>query len=106
MGDDLSGNVKMDYLKGMCKMTEKHRELLTKVFDWFADKSDWRSPIDANISFAIMVNEGWSKDLINEAVEFFTATTPTWTPVRTNGYHDVEWNVKSRGYRMGPAGDK
>ncbi|MBT4208278.1 hypothetical protein HOE22_08030 [Candidatus Woesearchaeota archaeon] len=80
------------------------RELLTKVFDWFADRSDWRSPINTNISFAIMVNNGWSKDLINEAIEFFTATTPTWIPVRDNGYYDVEWNVKSHGYRMGPAG--
>ncbi|MBC8428182.1 MAG: hypothetical protein H8D94_01790 [Candidatus Pelagibacter sp.] len=79
-------------------------EEMKPVFDYFADVSDWKNPINKSISFAMMCSKGWSRGLINRSIEHFTATTPTWSPIRTNGYFDVEWNIKSIGYRMSPAG--
>ena len=81
-------------------------EKMERVFNYFADKDDWKNPINLSISFAVMCDAGWSRELINKSIEHYTATTPKWSAIRHTEYgYPVEWNVKADGYRMGPAGD-
>lgn len=69
---------------------KKHERNFKRV----ANKKDWKAPIDA----IIRVDDF---EAINDAVEFFTATT---LRVDENMGHG-KVRVKAKGYRMGPAGD-
>lgn len=68
------------------------REELQTTFDLVCDQDDWRAPIEtivpSQVDFARVIH----------AIEFFTATTPTFTPC-SGGVR-----VTAKGYRAGPAG--
>ena len=67
----------------------------TVFFEQIANKKDWKKPINAVIVAA-------SKALVEEAIIHFTATIPTFEPVKNRPSY---LRVRSEGYRMGPAGD-
>ena len=74
------------------------RQALLDAFDVVRDSADWRAPINEEIVIEA------SEDIVRyrAAVEFFTATTPTFTPL-ADGQN--VYRVEATGYRMGPAGD-
>lgn len=71
------------------------RAELQRAFDRVANPKDWKAPIAAKLSTLTMTE----KILITCAVEFFTATRPTFY---TTGSGTVL--VHADGYRAGPAG--
>ena len=68
---------------------------LKEAFDKVIDPDDWRGPIHT-----VVHND--DLDVTEAAILFYTATEPEvrwlWTP------DDRKWEIKSVGYRNGPAG--
>ena len=73
---------------------EAKRRKLEAVFDRVRNPADWRAPISA-------VCQPHEKDLVREAIVFFTATEPTFSEFPGTGF----LKVTALGYRQGPAGD-
>ena len=69
-----------------------------RVFDSLADDNDWRGPIDVIVSLEALEAMG-GLDLIRSAVEFYTATRPTFEyDLPGDSVH-----IRAKGYRAGPA---
>lgn len=66
---------------------------LKSAFDRVCDPADWKRPILARVTLT-------DEDLIVRSIEFFTGTDPTVTRAPSR----FEVDVRSEGYRLGPAG--
>lgn len=75
---------------------------LRAAFDAVADRADWRAPINVLVMVPADVLAEF-RALISEAVEFYTATEPTFHAWDRHG-DQVEVRVGAVGYRNGPAG--
>ena len=73
------------------------RARLEAAFNMVADPNDWRAPIDA------YVPKDTDLVLLEEAIVFYTATTPTFT-VALGKDQVMRIRVRADGYRAGPAG--
>lgn len=78
------------------------RETLKAVFDRVCDPKDWKAEIYAEIPASQT-----AFNLLNEAVEFFTATRLQVVGIDFNRHISgfPVMVVKADGYRKGPAGD-
>jgi hypothetical protein len=72
-------------------------EHLSNVFDQICEPFDWKSPIDAVFDISSC---GFSIEDAIESVVFHTATEPKISQVGLTKYR-----IRSKGYRLGPAGD-
>lgn len=72
---------------------------LERVFDRVRPTTHWKDPIDTIVEL-----DADELAMLPYAVEYFTATTPTITPV-PNRHGWTLYLVKADGYRRGPAGD-
>jgi hypothetical protein len=66
---------------------------LGPVFARVQHATDWKAPIDSHCLVA-------DQAVVREAIIFYTATEPTFTPVTP-----LVCKVTAAGYRAGPAGD-
>lgn len=76
---------------------------LQELFNRVCKKEDWRAPIDT----VIAIRTDAEMERIRRAVEFFTATTPQFEPIRPAGLKPSDgcvYRVLAVGYRNGPAG--
>jgi hypothetical protein len=72
---------------------EAHHKAMQDAFNLVCNPADWRAPIyDAVIDAA-------DEDRVREAVIYFTATVPTFSPMKGG-----KLRVNAVGYRNGPAG--
>ena len=69
-------------------------EQLTAAFDKVKNPNHWKDPIDA------VIDES-ERDLVSEAIPYFTATPAFFSEGVVKG----TLNVTAEGYRAGPAGD-
>lgn len=75
------------------------KEQLEKTFDLVKDDEHWKNPIKK-----ILPEKGTDRELLTEAISFFTSTLPVFT----DGW-DVNGStllVEAEGYFLGPAGDQ
>lgn len=86
--------VKYDYDRLVYESTGHFPADLKAAFDLVANPSDWKAPISGDVKEDL-------KDVVREAVIFYTATVPEFGPSSFSGYV----HVKAAGYRAGPAGD-
>jgi len=77
------------------KHTGFTEKALEAAFKLVADKDHWKNPIDI-----VIARPDMGLEVIDKAVEFYTATAPVFTPVNGNLVH-----VEADGYYAGPAGD-
>ncbi len=73
-------------------------EQMKRVFELVEDKKHWKNPIAKVIDLSTKEFSGISLGMIEEAVEFFTATYPTFTEMGGRKYF-----VTAVGYFNGPA---
>lgn len=74
-----------------------HTEL-KRIFELIEDKNHWKNPIAKTIDLNTKEFDGVSLEAITDAIEFFTATLPTFTAL---GHR--EYRVAAIGYTNGPA---
>ena len=86
----ISGSVTTRMMAAGGMTYDEMQAKLTAAFNKVADKADWKRPIDAVIDRA-------DRDIVREAVIYFTATVPTFVDVGD------KMRVTSPGYRAGPA---
>lgn len=72
------------------------RHELHEAFGRVSDPQDWKAPINTLIAPE-------DREIVSAAIEFFTATTPTFAPFRNSTTGQL--HCSARGYRLGPAGD-
>lgn len=66
---------------------------LSKAFDKVADQANWKNPI----SCVVEIEDDAELLLIRDAVIFFTASEPTFSPV-SNGFSGNSYRVRADGY--------
>jgi hypothetical protein len=83
---------------------EAEVDALHAAFRLVADASDWKAPICAVVNVPADEPPAAFRALLARAVEYFTATTPTFVEIVTDGL-GLKLRVEAAGYRRGPAGD-
>jgi hypothetical protein len=78
------------------RLTGYRLEQLTEAFERVRNPRDWKAPIRA----VIAADE---RPVVEKAVFWFTATVPFFRPAVGGSDHLI---VRSRGYRLGPAGGR
>lgn len=73
-------------------------EQMKKIFSLVEDKEHWKNPIAKDIDLQSKEFKGITLGMIEEVVEFFTATFPTFTELGGSKYR-----VEAVGYFNGPA---
>ena len=79
------------------------KEVLDAAFDKVKNPNDWKGPIDTVLDFEPSHDLAEELNIIQDAVEFHTATQADLSGVPDSDR--VRIRVRAKGYRMGPAGD-